>query len=63
MYVIKRNRLTGNYKVAVSDAKRITVTDLLLGLYEIFIFEKTEDFVKKLDELDELESEVKFNAR
>jgi hypothetical protein len=60
MYIIKRNRLTGDYTVTVSESKCITIKDLMFGVYEFYIYENVDDFTKKLDEL---ENEVKFYAR
>jgi hypothetical protein len=52
MFIIVKNKLSGDYTVDKTDFKKIDTNDFNHGLNTFYIFDTEEDFLNKIDELE-----------
>lgn len=57
MFIIKRNKLSGNYTTDKTNFLKIDTNDFNHGLRTYYIFDTEEDFLNKIDELESEDKE------
>lgn len=57
MFIIKRNKLSGNYTTDKTNFKKIDMNNFNHGLNTFYIFDTEEDFLNKIDELESEDKE------